>query len=635
MAAMKRSTTEIRAAFWHSLVRDTRKIRVFAFSGAVGCLVAAFLGEIWLRATYIPAASQVSDYTICLLLDTSGSMHGEKFQEMKRAATEFVRGRDLSHDKLAIVGFGSHSYTATTLTRDASALAAAIEELEDGGGTNMMAGLRTAAAVVSGSDGPKSIMLFTDGMPDNQEAALQAAEFCRQNRTEIVAVATGDANVDFLAHATGNPQLVFSANTGQFSSAFQQASKVIGRRQLLESEGGGGSYLREVTRLAVWTALIAAGLALALVVGQNVYFGRPLWRTAEGGPAILGGLAVGAVAGTVVQGAFGAVTMLPEMLVLAGRLAGWTALGAMIGVAITRFVPNLRLKRGLLGGAVGGWIGGILFLVLAIVGETGGRLSGATAVGLAIGGMIAIAEVAGRRAWLDVVYGPKEKRSITLGQQALTAGSNKEYCQILIMGVPPVALRYLLKDNRVMLEDVPVGRMFEVHDGDTRQVGKVSLVVRRAAGSMASSDSPSKHQPFHVEEPATSPGQKWAAALDRAVPTSMGTGVSLAPAAAADRAAHATGFFLNARGRVLPLVEGARFTAQHLELRDGFSPAEVCAEVVPNPAQPGVFGLKNLTQIRWRAVLASGEAREIEPGKSIRLAKGTQITVGQSSLLIE
>lgn len=632
---MERLTNGKNSLIQNIVLRDARKIGVFAVSGAVGCLLAAIVGEIWLRGTHTPVVTDPTPaaYKICLLLDCSGSMNGGKLEEMKLAAVEFVSGRDLSKDNLAVVGFGSFPHTAIQLTRDSTALTAAIRELDDGGGTNMGAGLRAAETEVNRGAGPKSILLFTDGMPDNEGAALRAAKSCRNSGIEVVAVATGDADLDFLARATGDRSLVFPAVSGQFASAFQQASNVIGRRQLLESEGGGGSYFWEVTRLSIWTALIAAGLSLALVIGQNLYFGRALWRSSEGLAAIVGGLVVGAISGAVVQSVFGATVWLPSFLVVAGRLVGWTALGAMIGVAITRFVPNLRTDRGLLGGVAGGAIGGVLFLILAIVGDAGGRISGAMAVGLAIGAMIAIAEVAGRQAWLDVMYGPREKRTITLGSQKLAIGSDKEHCQILIHGAPTVALRYLINDGRVLVEDVPVGRTFEVYDGDTRQVGKVCLIVR-LAGMSARNHEGSQTALSRDDEPANSQRERWTT-VDGVAPARAENTVATALSVPADRMAQATGFFLNAGGRLAPLVEGARFTAQQLALRDGFVPADVCAEVVQNPNQPGVFGLKNLTNKQWRAVLESGETREIDPGKSIRLAKGTRIIVGQTSLSIE
>jgi hypothetical protein len=54
----------------------------------------------------------------------------------------------------------------------------------------------------------------------------------------------------------------------------------------------------------------------------------------------------------------------------------------------------------------------------------------------------------------------------------------------------------------------------------------------------------------------------------------------------------------------------------------------VVAEVVPNPQDPTVMGLKNLSQQAWVATLAQGGQRQVEGGRSIRLAAGTKIDFG-------
>jgi hypothetical protein len=83
------------------------------------------------------------------------------------------------------------------------------------------------------------------------------------------------------------------------------------------------------------------------------------------------------------------------------------------------------------------------------------------------------------------------------------------------------------------------------------------------------------------------------------------------------------------------LIENAQFSARDLGVRDGAVAADVCAEVVRNPSNPDVFGLKNLTRAPWQATVASGQTRSVEPGKSVKLAKGTRVSIGKSSIQIE
>jgi hypothetical protein len=80
-------------------------------------------------------------------------------------------------------------------------------------------------------------------------------------------------------------------------------------------------------------------------------------------------------------------------------------------------------------------------------------------------------------------------------------------------------------------------------------------------------------------------------------------------------------------GASLALAEGARLNAGDTFHQDA-TPDTVVAEVSSHPGDPSVLGLKNLTLQVWSATLANGEQRQVEPGRSIRLATGTRIDFG-------
>jgi Ca-activated chloride channel family protein len=254
------------------LFNQYRKVLWFAGFGAAGCAAAALLAELWLLVTFIPP--QPAPVTVCLLLDSSGSMAGDKLNEMKRAASDLVQRQTLARDQLAVVGFDSFAQVACPLSNQKGPLLAAINGLQVGGGTNMAEGLRTADTALDQSKSDKYILLFTDGMPDSQADALAAASACQSSGTRIVAVATGDANTGYLAQLTHNPSLVFAANAGQFDQAFQHAEKAIYSRQLVESDPSGVGFSLGVIRIAIWTSLLAIGVGLGLIAGQNLYLHR-------------------------------------------------------------------------------------------------------------------------------------------------------------------------------------------------------------------------------------------------------------------------------------------------------------------------------------------------------------------------
>ena len=88
------------------------------------------------------------------------------------------------------------------------------------------------------------------------------------------------------------------------------------------------------------------------------------------------------------------------------RIVGWSLLEALAGGGLSFFIPNLNgstawpVERS---GAASGAIG--FLIASALVGDFVGRLFGGLALGLFIGLMVAVAEVAFRRAWLEVRFG--------------------------------------------------------------------------------------------------------------------------------------------------------------------------------------------------------------------------------------
>src|SRR5437660_11381162 len=54
------------------------------------------------------------------------------------------------------------------------------------------------------------------------------------------------------------------------------------------------------------------------------------------------------------------------------------------------------------------------------------------------------------------------------------------------------------------------------------------------------------------------------------------------------------------------------------------------AEMSQHPTDPNVWGLKNLSPQRWVATMADGSIRDVEPGRSMRLASGATIQFGNA-----
>lgn len=338
--------------------------------------------------------------------------------------------------------------------------------------------------------------------------------------------------------------------------------------------------------IGVWTALLAVSLSLALVLGQNRYLHRPLLSVREAAVVLLGGVVAGLVAGGAGQALFGVVAQW-ESLAQAGRVAGWLILGGLLGRGMGLFIPNLPGKRAAVAGIIGGFLGALAFATAShSVGDAGGRFVGAAILGFFIGLMVALVEAAFREAWLEVRYGPKEIRTVSLGLEPVSIGSDPRACAIYARNVPSVAVRYKLDQGRILCEDVPSAHLESVNPGDQRVIGNLAVTVRTT-------------QPASMQVPTPAP----------------------------NKAGPAVGFGLRlASGQRLVLQEGVRLSSQELSGLETGGRDGIVAEVVRNPQEPAVLGLKNLSQRVWTARLVGGEQRQIEPGRSLRLAVGTKVS---------
>ncbi|MDO5733296.1 MAG: Cna B-type domain-containing protein [Eubacteriales bacterium] len=102
-----------------------------------------------------------------LVIDTSGSMDGERLRASVAAAGQFIDVFLPSEtNRIALVAFDSKVPVKIPLTNDASKLKAALKLLTAGGGTFTQAGIRQAAAMLNNSDAiSKNIVLLSDGVP--------------------------------------------------------------------------------------------------------------------------------------------------------------------------------------------------------------------------------------------------------------------------------------------------------------------------------------------------------------------------------------------------------------------------------------------------------------------------------------
>lgn len=261
-----------------------------------------------------------------------------------------------------------------------------------------------------------------------------------------------------------------------------------------------GTEWRLVARSGLWTGVITALVCVALLAGQQSYLqgGRPKLRGLLLGFA--GGLLVGLIGGAAGQGLFLFAKADSRVLGAALRILSWALLGGCAGAGLSLFVPNLGVRPGLLGGLAGGGAGAIGFLAASVLNDTVGRLAGSVALGAGIGLMVALAELAFRKAWLEVRLNEREQITVNLGPEPVRIGGEPRACTVWARGAAPIALRFFVRDGAVICGDVPNRSEAPVGNGFTRTVGSVTVVVRTGDGPA----------PAPVSQPQPAPAKKQA-----------------------------------------------------------------------------------------------------------------------------
>ncbi|MFN9398401.1 MAG: VWA domain-containing protein, partial [Dolichospermum sp.] len=379
---------------------------------------------------------------------------------------------------------------ATPLTQDANTLKNAVDTLSESGGTPMAEGIDAALGELQTTALNKNIILFTDGVPDDPNLAYNSALVTTKTGVKLIAVATGDADISYLTQITGDRSLVFYANSGQFEQAFRNAEAAIYKQLVGSNSGENYSIIASVLSTGGWTAFLAMGISLALIMGQNRYMRLPLLTVRKGIISTFGSLAAGMIAGATGQIVFLPLSSIAG-LEITGYIVAWVILGALVGGGTRFFVPNLKLKNALLGGIIGGGIGGSGFLITAsIFGDVLGRLSGTSMIGFFIGLMIAWIEQKQLESqpYLLVNWTATEQTTYLLGTKPILIGSslNVEIPLNASDGFTPITAKIFKEGENIIMQfdqEYAVRKNMKktsqaLKVGDTRKLGQITIEVK-------------------------------------------------------------------------------------------------------------------------------------------------------------
>lgn len=170
-------------------------------------------------------SSSVTPTDFYVLIDTSGSMRGEKIKAAQKACSELVNNTlDLSVHRLGIITFGDAIKLMSGLTKNKQELQLAIDRIDVFGMTFMDKAIDKADEMFKNNNNKKAIIIVTDGLPNSKSATTKAAERIRKNDVSIATIGVKGADMKYLSELSQNDELNFKVdNISKLSETFGKA----------------------------------------------------------------------------------------------------------------------------------------------------------------------------------------------------------------------------------------------------------------------------------------------------------------------------------------------------------------------------------------------------------------------------
>lgn len=167
---------------------------------------------------------EVSDLTICFVLDRSGSMSGVSIADAKDAIQQCISVLD-DFVKVGLVSFESDAVLECDVTNARAVLSNKLLNIETEGGTNIVAGLEQAYDALQNVGGRKVVILLSDGYDGNSDEKRLTNTLAQLKASGIEIYAIGlegcdDAYLNRIAVETGG-RFISVKDTGELGSIYQ------------------------------------------------------------------------------------------------------------------------------------------------------------------------------------------------------------------------------------------------------------------------------------------------------------------------------------------------------------------------------------------------------------------------------
>ena len=505
---------------WRNLTRKISKPILFGVWGAGGCFLTSIVGEIFLNyalpSSITPVVQPTSQVDIIFVLDITGSMD-EEIDGVKRGIQQF--SQELSTRQLdaqvGLIAFGDRlngeesqilEFPDGYFTSDPVIFREKVAQIQQvNGGDDPESSLDALSLAANQTFRPtatKVILLITDAPPKIPDLTTRSLSEVNQtlenqgiNQLHLV-IQPSEESIYRRLQTNANGEIFYLSETASGRQGFEKILPKLGEtiaQTTLQSLQSNETYATEdqaqlLIVTSVWTGILAIGIALALIMGQNAYLRRRLLGISEGLKGTFGSVMAGIVAGAVGQLIFAPVSSIP-LLMLSGRIMGWVLLGGLLGGGMSFFVPNLKTLRGVQGGSIGGGMGAGGFLVMSrFIGEISGRLLGGVMLGFFIGLMIALLEQLTRKASILIHWNPTETTTLSLGDTPIILGTSPQAHIPLskIQGYYPQTAKIFQQGEDIMMEynaDYAQAKGMKkyihvLNNGATRKFGEIRIEIK-------------------------------------------------------------------------------------------------------------------------------------------------------------